>query len=123
MNYKDITIEEAEILYNNNIDIICNADKREITFDSIITNIINNIAEVFKEIEKVINEVGKKILQAYSSIKEYTRKLFNKKISKRKFIKLLQSRGLQRNNINKLIKNNKDKYTVWRLILSIPPNF
>lgn len=40
----------------------------------------------------------------------------NKKLTKKKFCKLLQSRGIQRNEINKIIKDNKEPYTVGRLL-------
>ncbi|MCI8699727.1 MAG: hypothetical protein HFJ47_00090 [Clostridia bacterium] len=122
MKYKAITIEQAEQLYNNNVNIICDADKQEITLDGTTTDIINSLTEAFKKVVETINKIGKKILQVFNRIKEYITKLFNKKISKKKFIKLLQSKGLQRNDINRIIKNNKEKYTMWRYISSIPPN-
>ena len=40
--------------------------------------------------------------------------IMNKKISKKKFVKLLQSQGVQRNEINKIVQGNKDKYTYLR---------
>ena len=42
--------------------------------------------------------------------------VINKKITKKKFIKLLQSKGIQRNEINKMIQNNTEPYTMARLI-------
>ena len=38
----------------------------------------------------------------------------NKKITKRRFIKLLQSEGIQRNTINEIVKNNTKQYTYAR---------
>lgn len=38
----------------------------------------------------------------------------NKKISKKRFMKLLQSQGIQRNKINEIVKNNTEKYTYER---------
>lgn len=40
----------------------------------------------------------------------------NKKITKKKFKKLLQSKGIQRNEINRLLQYNKEQYTIARLI-------
>ncbi len=123
MNYKDITIEEAETIYNKlQCDIVCDADKQEIIFENYITEIVNNLKDVFNELIRIAGEVAKVVVQAFNNIKEYVIKLYNKKISKKRFIKLLQSAGMQRNEINKLIKNNKDKYTMWRYLQSIPPH-
>ncbi len=56
--------------------------------------------------------------------KEYTtaniligisKNMANKKISKKRFMKLLQAEGIQRNEINKIVENNKEKYTYARL--------
>lgn len=37
------------------------------------------------------------------------------KLTKKKFRKLLQSSGVQRNEINKILKNNREQYTQERL--------
>lgn len=126
MNYKDITIEEAEQIINTlQCEIVCDADKKQIIFKNILEEFINNFRDglfnAFNKVLESVKTITKAIVQVFNSIKEYVVKLFNKKISKKKFVKLLQSKGLQRNDINKLIKNNKDRYTMWRYILSIPP--
>ncbi len=124
MNYKDITIEEAERIYNKlQCDVVCDADKQEIIFENYITEIVNNLKDVFNELIRIAGEVAKVAVQAFDNIKKYVIKILNKKISKKKFIKLLQSVGMQRNDINKLIKNNKDTYTIWKYLQSIPPHF
>lgn len=121
MKYENITIEQVEELYNSNIEIVCDADKHEIRFDDILTDIINNFKDGLLDVLNKVIESAKivieKVSQIFYGIKEYIIKLFNKKISKKKFIKLLQSQGIQRNDINRLIKNNKDKYTMWRYVL------
>ncbi len=128
MNYKDISIEEAEMLYDKlQFDIIYDADKQEIIFENILEEFINNFRDgllnAFGKVISVAKDIVKVIVQAYNNIKEYVIKLYNKKISKKKFIKLLQSTGMQRNDISKLIKDNKEEYTIWRYLQSIPPHF
>lgn len=127
MKYKDITIEQVETLYSNNIETVCDADKQEIRFDDILTDIINNFRDgllnAFNKVIETVKIVIKKVSQIFYGIKGYLIKLFNKKISKKKFIKLLQSYRVQRNDINKLIRNNKEQYTMQRVFESIPPYF
>jgi hypothetical protein len=48
-----------------------------------------------------------------------SKSLMYKKISKKKFIKLLQSKGIQRNEINKIVANNKEPYTYKRFLETI----
>lgn len=43
----------------------------------------------------------------------------NKKITKKRFCKLLQSQGVQRNEINEIIKGNIEPYTIKRYLLII----
>ena len=40
----------------------------------------------------------------------------NKTMTKKKFKGMLQAAGIQRNEINKIVANNKDPYTYRRLI-------
>lgn len=92
--------------------------------------------EAEKEIKKLSDDVMKSVVEAFERIAntiaeisgdmfEITKKATNnlykamypildKKISKKKFIKLLQSEGMQRNEINKIVQGNKDKYTYLR---------
>lgn len=123
MKYKDITIEQALLLYNNNIELVCNGDTQDIICSDVV-DAINNIIDIFNKISNVIIEAGRAVIETviniYKSIREYILKIYDKKISKKKFIKLLQSYGVQRNDINKLIRNNKDRYTIQRVLLSIP---
>ena len=62
----------------------------------VLTNAMNILASTISD---VINE-----------------KVLNKKITKKKFKKLLQSKGIQRNEINRLLQDNKEQYTIARLI-------
>ena len=58
---------------------------------------------IFDNIKKTVNNFYKVIYF-----------ILDKKISKKKFIKLLQSNGIQRNDINKIVQGNKEKYTYLR---------
>lgn len=121
MNYKDISIEEVERINKElQCDVICNADKQEIIFENILEEFINSFKDT---LINAVNKIMESVNEVVKTIIEYVTKIFNKRISKKKFIKLLQSKGLERNNINKIIKNNRDKYTIWRYFISIPPNF
>ncbi len=90
MNYKDITIEEAETIYNKlQCDIVvCDADKQEIIFENVLKEFINNFRDgllnAFNKVIQVAKDIIKVIVQVYNNIKEYVIKLYNKKISKTK---------------------------------------
>lgn len=126
MKYSDMTIEEAEIIQKHiQCEIICNGDNQEIIFKNIMENFIKNFKEgllnIFKKVYEVAETIGNTIAKIITTIKEYIIKLFDKKINKKRFMKLLQSKGIQRNEINHIVKNNKDKYTMWRYFINSPP--
>lgn len=58
--------------------------------------------------------MGKIMCNAFNTIFKDLKYLLNKKITKKRFIKLLQSEEIQRNTINEIIKNNKRPYTYAR---------
>ncbi len=130
--YEDITIEQAEKIVGTGYitELICDADNKTINIneneylkvEEIIKETINNVK---KTLEPAINslsdsfgtlaEVARSYAIALVGIAEsFVNNLSNKKITKKKFIKLLQSQGIQRNEINKIIKNNKERYTFYR---------
>lgn len=51
-----------------------------------------------------------------SALNNAVKIVINKKITKKKFIKLLQSKGIQKNEINKMIQNNTEPYTMARFM-------
>lgn len=130
--YEDITIEQAEKIVGTGYitELICDADNKTINInedeylkvEEIIKETINNVK---RTLEPAINslsdafgtlaEVARSYAIALVGIAEsFVNNLSNKKITKKKFIKLLQSQGIQRNEINKIIKNNKEPYTFYR---------
>lgn len=72
------------------------------------------LADNSESITNAICEIGKKMLNTFNEIFKDIKLLLNKKITKKRFIKLLQSNGIQRNDINKIIKNNNEQYTYSR---------
>lgn len=126
MKYSDMTIEEVETIQKYiQCGVICNGDKQEIIFNHIMEEFINNFKEgllnVFKEVYEVAKTIGNTIEKIITTIKEHIIKLLDKKISKKRFMKLLQSRGIQRNEINHIVENNKDEYTLWKYLINSPP--
>lgn len=81
------------------------------------------IEEAFKELQesveivvRTISETFKNMWNTFNSIFENLNYKLNEKITKKRFIKLLQSEGIQRNTVNEIIKNNKEEYTYARYI-------
>lgn len=127
MKYEDITIEQLErlqqMLSNSNIecDIVLDADNRDIQIDikqfkSVITNVCNVIYDVVKAIVPVFRDVFNALIKMIDSIQRG-----DKKITKKRFIKLLRSKGMQRKEINNIIKGNKEPYTMKRYYNTISP--
>lgn len=130
--YENITIEQAERIIGTGYitELICDADNKTISIneeeylkvEEIIKETINDVK---KTLEPVINnlsdafgtlaETARSFATALVGIAEsLVKNLSNKKITKKKFIKLLQSQGIQRNEINRIIRNNKETYTFYR---------
>lgn len=80
----------------------------------ILEEVLNKVAKSVQLIAEAIYEMGKRIYNACKSIIPNLDIILNKKITKKKFMKLLQSSGIQRNAINAIVKNNKEPYTYAR---------
>ena len=120
IEYKNITIESVQALYKTNYitEIIFDADSKIMNINEdeylILEEVLNKIAKSVKLIAEAIYEMGKRIYNACKSIIPNLDIILNKKIKKKKFMKLLQSSGIQRNAINAIVKNNKEPYTYAR---------
>lgn len=83
-----------------------------------LDDIMKPVAEAFEGIAKTLSEISADVADITKKIVDGVFKginsNWNKKISKKKFIKLLQSNGIQRNDINKIVQGNKEKYTYLR---------
>lgn len=67
--------------------------------------LMNKLVDVFTN---AFNQVGSSLKSAFN--------FMNKTMTKKKFKGMLQAAGIQRNEINKIVANNKDPYTYRRLI-------
>lgn len=120
IDYEKVTIENIQNLNNSGYitEIIFDADSRTINIKEAeyleIENAFKKLEESIKPIVNAIYDLGEKMSQAFNSIFKDIKHLLNKKITKKRFIKLLQSQGIQRNKINEIIKNNKEIYTYYR---------
>lgn len=120
VKYEELTIENAQSLIKTGLfsEIIFNADNKTI---SILEDEYKKIEKVFEEVEKsfrkvadAVCKVSKEIWNILKQIASNLDKELNRKMTKKKFIKLLQSEGIQRNTINEITKNNKEEYTYLR---------
>lgn len=120
INYKDITLEMVQALYKTNYitEIIFDADSKTVNIKEdeylILEEALNKVVKSVQLMADAICEMGRKIYNACKSVFENLDVILNKKITKKKFMKLLQSEGIQRNAINKIVKNNKEPYTYAR---------
>ena len=132
IDYKNITIEQVQCLNKSGYfsEIICDGDNLEIglleyEYIKAVKKIKKTIDEVMKTVTEVVKQFANAIEEISTDIfymaKEVTNNLckviypiMNKKISKKKFIKLLQCEGIQRNEINKIVHGNKEEYTYLR---------
>lgn len=130
--YEDITIGQVERIMEIKYitELICDADSKTININEdeylkieeaiketindvriTLEPIINSLSDAFGTLAEVARSFATTLVGIAESM---ARNLKNKKITKKKFIKLLQSQGIQRNEINKIIRNNKEPYTFYR---------
>lgn len=130
--YENITIEQAERIIGTGYitELICDADSKTINInEEEYLKVEEVIKETINDVKRTLEPVINSLSDAFGTLAEAARSfattlvgiaeslvnnLSNKKITKKKFIKLLQSQGIQRNEINKIIKNNKEPYTFYR---------
>lgn len=124
-DYKNITLEKIQFLIKTGYitEIICDADNKTISIleeeyleaekaiKEKITEIIKPVADAFCDAMKAISEAVQPVINA---VWELAKKINNKKLSKKKFMKLLQSQGIQRREIDKIVSNNTEPYTYIR---------
>lgn len=120
INYEDITIEMVQALYKTNYitEIIFDADSKTANIKEdeylVLEEALNKVVKSVQLMADAICEMVKKIFNACKSVFQNLDVILNKKITKKKFMKLLQSNGIQRNTINEIVKNNKEPYTYAR---------
>lgn len=120
IDYEKVTIENEQNLIKTGYvtEIICDADNKKIKIKEAeyieIEKAFKKLEETVKVMVDVICELCKKMCDAFNSVFKNFNTILNKKITKKKFMKLLQSEGIQRNAINEIVKNNKEPYTYAR---------
>ena len=120
VNYEDITIEMVQALHKTNYitEIIFDADSKTANIKEdeylVLEEALNRVVKSVQLMADAICEMGKKIFNACQSVFQNLDVILNKKITKKKFMKLLQSNGIQRNTIDEIVKNNKEPYTYAR---------
>lgn len=113
IKYENITIGNIENMLKTGYitEIVFDADNKTV-----------NIKEAeYLEIEKAVKRLADSmkpivdaICESFNLIFKDINNILNKKIKKKRFMKLLQSAEIQRNLINRIIKNNKNPYTYAR---------
>lgn len=117
INYEDVTIADIQTLYKTGYitEITFDADSKTISLKNdeylAIKEVFDNLINAVQKVAEVVCEVGKKMAESLSLIFQ---NLSNKKLTKKKFIKLLRSEGIDRNTINEIVKGNKESYTYMR---------
>ncbi len=117
INYEDVTIADIQTLYKTGYitEITFNADSKTISLKNdeylAIKEVFDNLINAVQKVTEAVCEVGKKMAESLSLIFQ---NLSNKKLTKKKFIKLLRSEGIDRNTINEIVKGNKEPYTYMR---------
>lgn len=120
INYENATIADIQSLYKTGYitEITFDADNKKISIKKdeylAIIDVFDKLGNAVQGIVDAICEVGKKIVESFSLIFQNLNIYRNKKMTKKKFIKLLQSEGIQRNTINEIVKGNKEPYTYMR---------
>lgn len=129
ISYKNITIGQVQCLNKSGYfsTIICDGDNLKVglleeeyieaekKIKKLIDDIMKPVVEVFEQIANTIAEISADIFDnTKKAVNNFIYTILDKKISKKKFIKLLQSEGVQRNEINKIVQGNKEKYTYLR---------
>lgn len=123
-SYEDITIEELIRLYMTDItaEIKCDADKKTVSIMSLGIageNLKNAFMDAIEPIAKMVQTIADGFAKTFQAIKDTLKPLMHQKLSKKKFMKLLQAEGMQRNEINKIVANNKEPYTYMRFYQTI----
>ena len=123
IKYENVKIYQAEQLLKMKCEdeAIYSADGKKILLKE--EAIIRRIGDIMQPVIDAFIAIGKAVMNIAQPIAkcllEVSKKMANKKITRKRFIKLLQSEGIQRNEINKIIKDNKEKYTYARLFNTV----
>lgn len=117
INYEQATIENIQALYKTGriSEIIFDGDNKKIGIKEdeylVIEETFNQLINAAETVADAVCEVAKKMIETVSLI---YKNMCDKKITKKKFIKLLRSEGIDRYTIDEIVKDNKEPYTYIR---------
>ena len=122
MNYESVTIKNIENAIKTGYitGFECDGDNKALIVSEVECK---RIEEAFNELRKSVENVVSAISETFRNVWNTLNSIFkdlnnrlNRKITKKRFIKLLQSEGIQRNTINEIVKNNKEEYAYSRYL-------
>ena len=117
INYENVTIKNIQNLYKTGYikEIIFDADNKQTRLSEsdllVIENAFNKLVESIRPLVESMYNFARKMANSILGIFYNLDSCLNRKITKKKFTKLLQSEGIQRNEITEIVKNNKEPYT------------
>lgn len=80
------------------------------------------VSEAMIPVVKAISNIANALTKAFVNVWEQIKPNLDKQISRKRFIKLLMSQGVQRNEANKIaweIHRRKGKYTIYDYLLTV----
>ena len=122
MNYESVTIKNIENALKTGYitEFECDGDNKVLIVSEVECKRIEEaFNELRKSAENVVSTISEKFKNVWNILFEIFSNNLNGKITKKRFIKLLQSKGIQRNTINEIIKNNKEEYTYARYLNTV----
>ncbi len=123
--YKDCTIQEIYMLYKTNYikEIVFDADNKKVKIKeneySELMQALEHVSKSVKLAQDAVLRLANTMSGIFNEIFDNARKSLNKKMKKKKFIKLLQAEGIQRNTIKEIVKGNEEPYTYTRYYITL----
>lgn len=113
------------MLYKTNYikEIVFDADNKKVKIkeDEYLEFIqaFENVSKEVKLVQDALCRLGNTMIGILKEIFDNVSECSNKKMTKKKFIKLLQAEGIQRNTIKEIVKGNKKPYTYTRYYITL----
>ena len=80
---------------------------------------LEHVSKSVKLAQDAVLRLANTMSGIFNEIFDNARKSLNKKMKKKKFIKLLQAEGIQRNTIKEIVKGNEEPYTYTRYYITL----
>lgn len=104
------------------IRCIRNMEDKETDLSVAFKEFGEKVSEAMIPVVKAISNIANAITKTFVNVWEQIKPNLDKSISRKRFIKLLMSQGVQRNEANKIawkIHKKKGKYTIYDYLLTI----